>query len=58
MDEKIELSLTKREREICWHRVIQSIIEKLPSDYPYFDDVFELDHLANKIDQALRELPK
>ena len=58
MTKTIWLQLSKQEQEICWYRIVQNIIGSLPEDYPFFDDAFELEDLAIKIDNTLRKIKK
>jgi hypothetical protein len=52
----VVLPITKADQDICFYRVVQTILEHLPEDYPFFDDVFVLSDLTDRLDKELRKL--
>ena len=55
MENKITIKIKSQDRQICYLRVVNSILEVLPEDYAYLEDVFDLQRLAHAIDYQLRK---
>jgi hypothetical protein len=51
---EITIKSTKADREICYQRVLNNLIEFLPEDYPFWDDITNLESLVQRIDKANR----
>jgi len=52
---KLTINLPTGFNQICFTRVINSIIATLPSEYPHLEDAFELHRLCVETDFALRK---
>jgi hypothetical protein len=48
MGTSITITVQDQDRQICYERVVNSILDGLPDDYEYLDDVFDLKRLAKK----------
>ena len=55
MESVITIKIKSQDRQICYLRVVNSILEALPDNYDYLDDVFDLQRLAHEIDYQLRK---
>ena len=54
MGTSITIKVEDQDRQICYERVVNSIIEELPWNYACYNDVEGLKRLAREMDYQLR----
>ena len=52
----ITVPITKEDCKIVYTRIVNNILENLPENYIFLDDIFELKNLTERIDRELRKV--
>ena len=56
IERKVKLTVSLNlDGSMCYQRIINEVIQNLPDDYEFFEDIFDVQKIMEQIDYELRK---